>query len=232
MKALLLDLDDTLLDYSGDADDSWAAACRAGCTPRQHDAARLIEALGPTRRWFWDDPERHRTERVDMPQAWLNIITHAMERIGLRDPVLARSIAEDYEARRRERMCLFPDALECLERYRRRGVGLALVTNGDARQQRYKIERWDLAKYFDAMVIEGEFGVGKPDASVYRHVLAKLGVAPTDAYMVGDNLEFDVDGPQRLGVRGLWLDRRGEGLPEGTPIRPWRIIRALTELPT
>jgi putative hydrolase of the HAD superfamily len=231
VKALLLDLDDTLLDYSGDADDSWAAACRAGCTPRQHDAARLIEALGSTRRWFWDDAERHRTERVNMPQAWKNIVTHAMGRIGWHDSALADAIVEDYAARRRERMCLFPDAVECLERYRRAGVGLALVTNGDARQQRYKIERWDLAKYFDAMVIEGEFGVGKPDASVYRHVLAKLGVEPAKAYMVGDNLEFDVDGPQRLGVRGLWLDRRGEGLPEDTPVRPWRIIRSLTELP-
>jgi putative hydrolase of the HAD superfamily len=231
VNALLLDLDDTLLDYSGGVDESWAEACRTCCTPRGHDAARLIEALGPTRRWFWDDTERHRTARVNMQDAWTQIVAYAMERIALVDPDLATTVAEDFAARRRDRMCLFPDAIECLEGFRRKGIGLALVTNGDARQQRYKIERWDLAKYFDAMVIEGEFGVGKPDAAVYRHVLGKLGVPPADACMVGDNLEFDVDGPQRLGVRGFWLDRDGRGLPAESSIRPWRIIRSLTELP-
>ena len=230
MKALILDLDDTLLDYSGDVDVSWADACRVCCAPRQYDAARLIEALGPTRRWFWDDPVRHRVERVDMPGAWTKIVAHAMERIGLVDADLAKTIAEEFAARRRERMRLFPDALACLEGARRDGIPLGLVTNGDARQQRYKIERWGLAKYFDAVVIEGEFGVGKPDPSVYRHVLDSLGIAPADAVMVGDNLEFDVDGPQRLGVRGLWLDRRNEGLPPDSRIRPHRIIRSLAEI--
>lgn len=227
---MLLDLDDTLLDYSGDVDESWAQACQTCCTPRRHDAARLIEVLGPTRRWFWDDPERQRTARIDMTGAWTSIVRHAMDRVGLVDPGLAETIVEDFVARRRERMCLFPDALECLGQARRAGLGLALVTNGDARHQRYKIERWDLAKHFDAIVIEGEFGVGKPDASVYRHVLDKLCVEPADAVMVGDNLECDVDGPQRLGARGLWLDRPGRGLPADSLIRPHRVIRSLREI--
>ena len=230
MKALLLDLDDTLLDYSGGVDESWSEACVAGCVPREVDAARLVAALAPTRRWFWDDPTRHRTERLDMPRAWTRIVAHALERIGVTDDALADAIAHDFAARRRERMRLFPEAIECLDALRRDGLPLGLVTNGDARQQRYKIERWDLAKYFDVMVIEGEFGAGKPDEAVYRHALAKLGVAATDACMVGDNLEFDVEGAQRLGVRGLWIDREGRGLPAGSGVRPWRIIRSLTEI--
>lgn len=230
MKALLLDLDDTLLDYSGGVDASWAEACVACCGSCDVDPARLIAALAPTRRWFWDDPERHRTERIDMLRAWTRIVTHALERIGVTNDALADTIARDFAARRRERMQLFPEAVECLEAFRRAGLPLGLVTNGDARQQRYKIERWDLAKYFDVMVIEGEFGAGKPDEVVYRHALAKLGVAAADACMVGDNLEFDVEGAQRLGLRGLWIDREGRGLPAGSGVRPWRIIRSLAEI--
>ena len=226
----MLDLDDTLLDYSGGVDDSWAEACVACCASCGVDATGLVAALGPTRRWFWDDPERHRTERVDMHRAWSRIVTHALARIGVTNDALADAVARDFAARRRERMRLFPEAIECLEALRRDGVPLGLITNGDARQQRYKIERWDLAKYFDVMVIEGEFGTGKPDEAVYRHALAKLGVAAADACMVGDNLEFDVAGAQRLGVRGLWVDRDGRGLPAGSDIRPWRIIRSLTEI--
>lgn len=55
-------------------------------------------------------------------------------------------------------------------------------------------------------------------------------MAPRDAWMVGDHLEFGVDGAQRLGLRGVWIDRHGAGLAPDYPIRPHRIIRSLREL--
>ena len=48
--------------------------------------------------------------------------------------------------------------------------------------------------------------------------------------MAGDHLEFDVEAPQRLGLRGVWVDRAGRGLPVESTVRPDRIIRALGEL--
>ena len=80
------------------------------------------------------------------------------------------------------------------------------------------------------IVIEGEFGAGKPDAAVYRHALDALGARAADTCMVGDHLDFDVAGAQRLGLQGIWIDRAGAGLPSGCVVRPDRIIRALTEL--
>jgi putative hydrolase of the HAD superfamily len=228
VKGLLLDLDDTLLDYSGGVDLCWEHACVTAAPAVEQ--ARLLEALADTRRWFWSDPVRHRRERVDMLRAWTRIAAAALERCG-GDPGLAAALAEAYAARRRAAMRLFPDALDLLQRLRARGVPLALVTNGDAGQQRDKIERYDLARFFDVIVVEGEFGAGKPDEVVYRAALDGIGVPPADAWMVGDHLEFDVAGPQRLGVQGVWLDREGAGVPAGSPVRPARIIRSLQELP-
>ena len=48
--------------------------------------------------------------------------------------------------------------------------------------------------------------------------------------MVGDNLEWDVAAPQRLGIVGIWLDVLGTGLPEASAVTPDRIIRSLSEL--
>jgi putative hydrolase of the HAD superfamily len=48
--------------------------------------------------------------------------------------------------------------------------------------------------------------------------------------MVGDNLEWEVVVPQRLGIYAIWMDVHGEGLPPGSPIKPDRIIRSLAEL--
>ena len=107
---------------------------------------------------------------------------------------------------------------------------MALVTNGDKSQQRRKIERYDLARYFDAILIEGEFGAGKPEEIVYRHVLERLGVPAREAWMVGDNIEWDVAAPQRLGLRGVWVDREGTGLAAAGDVRPHRIIREFPEI--
>jgi FMN phosphatase YigB (HAD superfamily) len=47
--------------------------------------------------------------------------------------------------------------------------------------------------------------------------------------MVGDNLEWDVAGAQAVGIRGIWLDASGEGVPEGA-VRPDAVVRSIAEL--
>ena len=230
VRALLVDLDDTLLDYTGDVELSWTQACASCALDGTVSPDRLIAAIAECRRWFWIDPERSRRERLDMPGAWRKIVVHALGVLGVDDAALATRIAQDYARRRRERMRLFPEALDALQRWRRAGIGLGLVTNGDAAQQRDKIERHDLARFFDVIVIEGEFGAGKPEESVYRHALAALSATPHESSMVGDNLEWDVIAPQRLGLSGVWIDRAGAGLPDDFPGKPHRIIRTLSEL--
>ena len=48
--------------------------------------------------------------------------------------------------------------------------------------------------------------------------------------MVGDNLEWEIVAPQRLGIYAIWHDGYGVGLPPDSPIRPDRIVRCLSEL--
>ena len=57
-----------------------------------------------------------------------------------------------------------------------------------------------------------------------------LGATPAETWMVGDNLEWEVVAPQRLGIFAIWHDHLGEGLPPGSNIRPDRIIRSIAEL--
>ena len=93
MNALLLDLDDTLLDYSGGVDDSWRQACAICCAPIGLDVEILMKALVDTRQWFWRDPSRHRQERVNMVRAWQRIAGHALESLGIARDSRARACA-------------------------------------------------------------------------------------------------------------------------------------------
>jgi putative hydrolase of the HAD superfamily len=47
--------------------------------------------------------------------------------------------------------------------------------------------------------------------------------------MAGDNLEFDVAAPMSLGLTGIWIDRDEAGLPEQSPVKPDRVVKALAE---
>lgn len=230
-KALLLDLDDTILDDSGNVDRSWREACLAcrselaPVTPEQ-----VLEAIERIRDWYWADPERHRIGRHDLDAARREIVELAVAELGVASLTVAAQIAKDYSTRREAGLSLHPGAVETIRWFRSRGCRLALLTNGSAAAQRHKINRFGLAELFDVVLIEGELGFGKPDPRVYQQALLALSIAATESWMVGDNLEWDVAAPQALGVQGIWVDVRGAGVPSTATTRPDRIIRTLSDL--
>jgi len=227
---LLVDLDDTIIDYGGSAEASWREVCSSTAAQVANlDAATLFAEIDRVRKWFWSDPERHREGRADLRAASARIAQQALAGLGYDRPDLAHDIAERYRDLRDAAVALFPGAVDTLERLRASGVRLGLLTNGTGHDQRRKIDLFDLARHFDCIQIEGEFGCGKPEPRVYLAALAALGGRPETSWMVGDNLEWDVAAPQRLGLRGVWLDHRRAGVPAGAGVRPHRIIHALSE---
>ena len=135
MKALLVDLDDTLLDYSGGVDDCWERACHSAAGPAGIDVALLMPALARSRRWFWDDPVRHARERTDMDGAWRQIVAHALEGMGRPSERLAAEVAEAFAAHRWRRMDLYPGARETLTRLRGRWSRMATRPISGARSR-------------------------------------------------------------------------------------------------
>ena len=132
-------------------------------------------------------------------------------------PERARELAEAF-FRERRRYPLYPEAEAFLAEARRRGLALALLTNGVPDLQREKLVGAGLAHHFSLVLISGEVGIGKPDPRLFRMALCAFGVAPEEAAMVGDNPQKDVRGARLAGVRAVWVDRglRPED-PEASP---------------
>ena len=232
-RAILFDLDDTLISAYNRPERAWGAIVHefsgdlGGFDPREAAAAINLAAAG-----FWADEARHKTGRLNLLEARTGIIEEAFQALGHTNPPpgAARRMAARYNAYREENMHLFEGALHVVDTFREKGVRLALITNGAAAPQRAKVQRFDLTHRFHHIQIEGEHGFGKPEERAYRHALSVLDVAPEDTWMVGDNLEWEIIAPQKLGIHAIWHDVTGEGLPEGSPARPDRIIRSLPEL--
>ncbi len=229
-KGMLIDLDDTILAFDTVSDESWESTLQEF----QHqllpvEATVLHAAIKVSAKRFWSDPARHQMGRMRLLWARTQIVGEAMDSINLHNPELAAAIAHVYETIRTDRIHPVEGAIDTLKALRERQIRMVLVTNGDAPGQRRKIERFHLPALFDAILIEGECGVGKPDARIYHRALDALKMPPEDVWMVGDNLEWEVRGPQKLGIRGVWVNHRGIDLPPDGPV-PYKIIRSLREL--
>jgi len=165
-----------------------------------------------------------------MRDAWARIATEALVRLGISNPEIGNFIGDRHFELRDAAIAPLPGAVETLERLRALGVILGLITNGGSEGQRAKIERFALARHFEYSGIEGEVGVGKPHPDAYRKALQHLKADPDDVWMVGDNLEWDVQGAQAVGILGIWLDQNGRGIPAGVTAKPDRIINSISGL--
>lgn len=154
----------------------------------------------------------------------------ALGSLGIDDCSLAGEIADNYSLERDKLIRFLPGAEETLEYLAAHQVRLVLITNGEGRKQRQKIERFRLERFFNSVLIEGEIGFGKPEERIYRRALEELGLTPEEVWSVGDNLEWDVSGPQKIGVFGIWHDYRDRGVPQGSLVRPDRIITSIPQL--
>ena len=228
---ILLDLDDTILRFSAVADECWSYAC-ATFAPRLQsvDPAALIASIKQHAQWYWSDAERGRRGRLDLVTARRLIVRDAVADFQTGADHIADALAGAYSVRRDELIQPFPGAIETLGELRRRGVRLALVTNGAEVDQRRKIERFHLEPFFEAVFIEGELGYGKPDLRVFRLALERLGATPADAWMIGNDLELDIAPAAALGIASIWVDHTGSGLPPASPTRPTRTVTTLAEV--
>ncbi len=229
-RALLFDMDDTIVRESAGDENLWAELCGAFAARAGADAHALHTAVLAARDWFWDDAAREKRGRLAMPWARRAVAEEAFRRLGLRNFAVAHALGDAFTRTRSERMHFFPGAREALLELRARGHRLALLTNGGALFQREKIERFALVPLFDAIFVEGELGFGKPDPRVFERALRALDAEPHEALMTGNDLRSDVYGAKRAGVRAVWIDHARAGVPAGAPAQPDRVVHAITEL--
>ena len=120
---------------------------------------------------------------------------------------------------------LYDDVWPTLARLQASGLRTAILTNGPSDGQRRKLRATGLGDRVDHVVIGEEAGVSKPHAAAFQAVVDRLGVANTDALMVGDSPALDYDGAINAGLCAVLLDRDGTHVG-GTR----RSLRSLHEL--
>jgi putative hydrolase of the HAD superfamily len=124
------------------------------------------------------------------------------------------------------------DAAPTLRALRQQGLKIGLLSNThwpEAFHEHF-LERDGLAELIDVRAYTSGMTHSKPHQEAYRHVLARLNVAPERAVMVGDRPIDDVWGSQQAGMRGIW--RPHPGSPALGDVVPDARIERLSDLPS
>jgi HAD superfamily hydrolase (TIGR01549 family) len=229
-QALSFDLDETLLDGSR-LQESIVRTC--GMIAASHpelDAARLVEANAEIWPDYWRTIEEKWTlGALDGASVSFGAWRLTLRACGCNDESIARLASETHLQLGREAHRLFDDVRELFTSAKRARIPLVLITNGASDTQRDKLRVLGMQHWFDVVVISGEVGVAKPDASIFGLALDKLPVERKNVWHVGDSVTTDVAGARAAGLTAIWLNRSGRIRREGDP-EPDLEIRSLSNL--
>ncbi len=128
-----------------------------------------------------------------------------------------------------------PDALDTLSKLRDIGCRIGLISNaGYDEDVQVLIDQSGLRPYLEFIITSASAGVRKPHPDIFQAALEHFQIAPAQAVMVGDFLQADVLGANRLGMGSVWITRRADlktAQVYQEKIHPDRTIGALSELP-
>ncbi|KAL0964263.1 hypothetical protein UPYG_G00321470 [Umbra pygmaea] len=230
VKAILLDLDNTLIDTAG-----------AGVVAIQKVTEFLKSTLGHENnigdicdkfkhKLFQEtfDPAAGRTIDEVRIGHWEESINEVMgQNTG---PSLSSECYYLWKNTRLELLTITNPVLTVLKQLKNNHK-LLLLTNGETQTQREKVVAVGCQDLFDAVVIGGEHAEEKPAQSIFSHCFGLLAVQAQECVMVGDSLDTDIKGGANAGVRAtVWINNRGSYLPEGST-KPDYTIPSVLDLP-
>lgn len=252
IKAIIFDLDDTLLWDQKSVKEAFTATCQVAKQKYDIDPEVLEEAVRKEARelyssyetypftqmiginpfeglWgnFLDDDDNFKKLKEIAPAYRKEAWTRGLKAVGIDDPEFGYELAERFPVERRKKPFVYEETFNVLNELKGK-YHLLLLTNGSPDLQNTKLEITpELVPYFHHIVISGAFGRGKPDPSIFEHTLTLMSLQKDEVIMVGDNLMTDILGASRAGIHSVWINRHNK---ERNEVIPDYEIKHLEEL--
>ena len=114
----------------------------------------------------------------------------------------------------------------------RRGLRLGLLSNvGDEANVQRLIDKVGIRGFFDPILVSAAIGERKPAAGPFLQILERWHLKPEQVVMVGDRLDQDILGAQRVGMHQIWMRGYAE-VDHGDEITPELTADSLMQLPS
>ena len=198
IKAILFDLDNTLIDFlkmkKMSVEAAITAMIDAGLPLKKEKAMKIL----------WDLYDKYGIEYGTIFQKFL------LKTLGKIDFKILASGIIAYRGVKNGFLEPYPHVISTLLRLKERGIKLAVVSDAPVKKAWLRLVSMKIADFFDVVVtIDDADGKAKPDPKPYRMALRKLDMEPDEVMFVGDNPNRDIKGAKRLGIKTV-LAKYGE----------------------
>ncbi|MGK0442827.1 MAG: HAD superfamily hydrolase (TIGR01549 family) [Pseudohongiellaceae bacterium] len=237
LKALFLDLDETLCDTLGaneTAKDLLASNAKT-LTNASLDGHAFAEryVAGIYREWNVQQAQRYTPviENQSEESFRLLLIQDLLAELGFDtvDNLTARALQTTFDAERLNALKLYP-GIEAFLLEARKFFTLVVITNGPEYSQTPKIAKLDMAKYVDHIIIGGQEPEQKPAKSIFQKALRLAKCEAHEAIHVGDNLSADIAGAHSSGITSVWIQHQ-QPLDAELGINPHHTVMHPHEIP-
>lgn len=125
------------------------------------------------------------------------------------------------------------DTLPTLQKLEADGYRMGLISNaGDDEDVQQLASRFGISRFFDFILTSAACSYRKPHPRIFELALSNWYFLPSEAVMVGDNLDADIRGAKGAGLYAIWLNRRaGQRAGDQVPVQPDARLSSLYELP-
>lgn len=237
LKALFLDMDETLCDTTGA---NQAAKKRLGEKAKNllgadFDECAFTEAYikGIYRDWSQEEKARYLPiiEEQSEGAYRVQLIRDLLAQQGFTDVTQeqAQALQDGFDADRLEALDFYPGIVEFLESARQ-ALTLVVITNGPAFSQIPKVEAIKLKEHVDHIIIGGQEPEQKPARSIFDKALKLANCEPHEVIHVGDSLVSDIAGAHNSGITSVWVQHQ-QPLDAELGINPHHTVLHPSEIP-
>mgnify|MGYP001033503841 CR=1 FL=1 len=200
IRALLMDIDDTLFDFQTSSRNALSIAFRAlnlPFTPEMWAHYRELDAE------FWQRFERG---EITKEALYVERFRVFFAEYGLEADPAAFNTA--YFCELGAQRNFMPHCEQALRQLHAQ-YKIFIVTNGNTEIQKRRIAASGMAQYFDRVFISEQMGCKKPDKLFYDKVFAEIGEAyRTQSIMIGDSFSSDMQGGRNAGLPTIFCGPR------------------------
>lgn len=195
---LLLDLDDTILDFHKAERIAIAKTIRDfGVEPTEEVLSRYHNI----NKWHWEQLELGTMTRKEVLEGRFDML---FRELGV--TVDAVSVAHSYEKNLAIGHYFLPGAEETVDALHKK-YRLFLTSNGTASVQKGRMTSANLYRFFEKVFVSQEVGHNKPAKAYFDAVFAQIpGFDPAKALIVGDSLSSDIRGGINAGIKTCWVN--------------------------
>lgn len=202
IKAVLIDLDNTLYEYekcnTAGLDAVFDKLSSIFDMPKEAVKETFDQSRKLVKQWLKDTSASH---------SRFLYFQKTIERLkGSTDIKLTQDIHDLFWKNYFSQMTLFDGVIDFFEYLKNVGIKIAIVSDLLADIQFKKITELDIDKYIDFVVTSEEAGRDKPAESVFLLALEKLGLSKNEVVLIGDDLDKDAKGARDFGIRYIQVN--------------------------